>query len=142
MVYWFKNITTICFKLNIHFLTIADGTLLNFMKINHLYSMFSNLIDNAIECVSKIDQVDRRIIRLMVSKQRNSVLIDLENTCLVAPIFKNNEIVTSKEDKENHGFGIKSIKSIVNKYNGHLYMSYENSKFISKIVFPLSDENK
>lgn len=135
-----KNLT--CLKLNIHFLTIADGTLLNFMKINHLYSIFSNLIDNAIECVSKIDQIDRRIIRLMVSKQRNSVLIDLENTCLVAPIFKNNEIVTSKEDKENHGFGIKSIKSIVNKYNGHLYMSYENSKFISKIVFSLSDENK
>lgn len=132
-----KNLA--CLKYDIHFLTIADGSLLNFMKINHLYSMFSNLIDNAIECVSKIEDKEKRIIRLMVSKQRNSVLIDIENTCLEKPDIKDNEILTSKEDKSNHGFGLKSIKNIVKRYDGNLLISCENEKFVVKIVFPLKN---
>ena len=128
-----------CLNNDISFLTMADGNLLNFISSNHIYSMFSNLLDNAIESTMKFEEKDRRIIRLNISKQRENVLIVLENSCKNPPIFKNGELVSSKIDKENHGFGTKSIKNIVEKYNGNYYVDYTDNKFTTKIIFPLGD---
>lgn len=133
-----KNL--VCSKYDIHFLTIADGTLLDFMKMNHIYSLLSNLLDNAIESCEKC-KLDKRIIRLNISKQRNSVVLLLENSLNETPLFKNGLPETTKQDKLNHGFGLKSIKNIVDKYDGYLDISYNNELFIIKIVFPIKEKN-
>ena len=49
---------------------------------------------------------------------------------------KNNQIITSKKDKINHGFGLKSIQLITNKYNGSLSLKIDNNIFILDIIFP------
>lgn len=48
---------------------------------------------------------------------------------------KNNQIITSKKDKINHGFGLKSIQLITNKYNGSLSLKIDNNIFILDIIF-------
>ena len=49
---------------------------------------------------------------------------------------KNNQIITSKKDKINHGFGLKSIQLITNKYNVFLSLKIDNNIFILDIIFP------
>ena len=82
-----------------------------------LISIFTNLLDNAIEASMFLNKEDRKI-------SINSRII---NNYLVLKITNNynNSIInanfsTIKKDKENHGFGIKIIKEIVKKYDGTL----------------------
>ena len=130
---------TLCYKNDIQFLSIADGKIIDFMMTNHIYSLFSNLLDNAIESELKIKDTASRLIRLSVSKQRNSVVINVENTCFESPKFLNGLPQTTKEDKSNHGFGTKSIKNIVSKYKGYIDFSWANNIFFVKIVLPISE---
>lgn len=47
--------------------------------------------------------------------------------------------VTSKMNKENHGYGLRNVRRIVGKYNGVLTLDTEDNHFIIGIMFPLSD---
>lgn len=47
-----------------------------------------------------------------------------------------NELRTTKADKENHGLGLKNIKSIVQKYEGNFQIEIENQIFRVKIYLP------
>ena len=39
------------------------------------------------------------------------------------------KIITSKQDRTKHGYGLKSIKNIAEKYNGFMSIIYDNNKF-------------
>ena len=126
-----------CFKSDIQFLTMADGKLLDFMNVTHVYSLFANLLDNAIESELKIQDKNNRLIRLRVNKEKNNVIIKLENSCFEKPLFKDGLPLSTKEDKKNHGFGTKSIERIVSLYHGYVNFSYKDNIFYVKIAFPM-----
>ena len=44
--------------------------------------------------------------------------------------------VTTKADRGNHGYGVKSIRSIVSKYDGELSISMEDQVFCLQILIP------
>ena len=44
------------------------------------------------------------------------VSVHLENPCPVAPVFLDGFPVTTKADKEHHGYGLRSIKKAAAKY--------------------------
>ena len=50
--------------------------------------------------------------------------------------FKNGMPVTTKKDRRLHGYGMKSIKSTVEKYNGSVVAAQENNWFELKILLP------
>ena len=58
-----------------------------------------------------------------------------ENSYQEPPKKKGEEFVTSKEDEDSHGMGIKSMKQIVEKYQGEIKISFENNVFTVKIRF-------
>ena len=43
--------------------------------------------------------------------------------------------ITSKQNKNYHGYGLKSIKMIVDKYNGDLKIDVKDNIFIIQILF-------
>ena len=77
-----------------------------------------------------------RFISLSVKENLGGVYVHMDNCCTVAPQFADGLPLTTKEDKENHGFGTKSIKNIVRKYDGELLMSVEDDRFNLDIMFP------
>lgn len=125
----------ICDKYKIQLFVTADGKLLNFIKSYHIYSLFGNLIDNAIESNLKLDDPSLKFIKLKVMNIRNNVVITVENYTKEPPQMKDGLPITSKSDSKNHGFGMKSIRNIVDKYNGFLKIDCENNLFVVKIVF-------
>ena len=45
-------------------------------------------------------------------------------------------LLTTKDNKEYHGFGIKNIKGIVDKYKGIIQFDEESGYFICDILIP------
>ncbi len=114
---------------------LADGKLLNFMADSDLYSLFGNILDNAIEAVEHIEDREKRVILLNIYKTGGIINIDAANYCTGAVNFKDGLPQTTKADKDYHGFGMSSIKRIVEKYDGNLSVMVDNDEFILGIAF-------
>ena len=52
-------------------------------------------------------------------------------------IESDNTLLTTKEDKKNHGYGIKGIKYVVGKYGGHVSYKAEEGWFRLNILIPM-----
>ena len=100
-------------------------------------TLFGNILDNAIESVSKIEHKERRLIHVAVVKQKGFVRIRVENCYEEQPKTDGENLVTSKEDKRYHGFGIKSIKTTVKKYGGSTAIQAEKGWFEIRILIPI-----
>ena len=125
-----------CKKYGINITFLADGSLLHFVKDSDVVSIFGNALDNAIEAVLHISNQEKRLIHLEVSEKRSFVFIQCENTFFSPPNVKDGNFQTSKSDKLNHGFGIKSIKYTVKKYDGNLVIDLKDNFFRLNILLP------
>lgn len=126
----------ICTKNNIKLSCIVDGEKLGFIKEEDIYALFGNIIDNAIEAVTSVEE-SKRVISLSV-KTVNSFLTIRESNYYEHEIkFVGDMPETHKPDKRYHGFGLKSIKYICEHYNGELTISAENNIFDLSILFSL-----
>ena len=92
-------------------------------------ALFGNLLDNAIEGCLKISQ--NRKIMLKITSSKGLFIIKIKNTCLEEV---SNSLQTSKSDKENHGFGMKSIKEVVARHHGTIEISTNSGWFEVFIV--------
>ncbi len=101
------------------------------VDILELGVLIGNALDNAIEAVEHLDSSDKKTILVSIITKGERLSISVEN-----PV--NNEIDTkkigsSKDDKLNHGYGIKSMKTIAEKYNGDVFVSCEENIFTTSI---------
>lgn len=93
------------------------------------YVLLGNLLDNAIEnCTSK----SIKKIILDIYKEDNGLIIDIKNTSINNPLIDNPNFNTTKEDY-GHGFGMRSIMNIVNKYHGEITYDYSYRYFSVQI---------
>jgi len=130
-----KNL--LCAQTGIKFSCIADGKLLNFMREEDIYSLFGNIIDNAIEAVQSLEE-GKRVIGLRVRAVNDLLTINANNYYEKNIEFGQNGMPkTTKPDKEFHGYGLKSVKSVCEKYDGDLSISAENNVFNVNIMFSL-----
>lgn len=126
-------------KYNIELTSLVDGESLSKLKPGDIYTLFYNILDNAIEAVKEIEDLEKRVISLVVSKRKGFLEIKAQNYLSKQPIFVNNIPQTTKTDKNLHGFGIKSIKYIVSKYNGKVSFKTGDDRFYLNILIPLMD---
>lgn len=124
----------ICANKNIKLSCIIDGKKLGFIKEEDVFALFGNIIDNAIEAVSTVEE-SKRVITLSV-KSVNNFLTIRETNYFEHPIkFVNGLPETHKPDKRYHGFGLKSIKYICEHYGGEITIAAENNIFDLSILF-------
>lgn len=126
-----------CEQKGIAFERIVDGSLLRFMHVSDVYSLFGNAIDNAIEAVSKVDKREKRTVSLMVRESRGMVYIGLENEYTGTIRFEDGLPVTTKHDKQFHGFGTKSMRNVVEKYGGTMVINASDNIFRLNILLPV-----
>lgn len=133
--YVLREKTLISGEYNIKFSTMADGGLLDFMHAADIYALISNAIDNAFESVIK-EPEEKRIVSLQVKRQGKMTVIHLENWCSDQPEFQDGLPLTQKSDKNQHGFGVRSIRYIAEKYNGEVMMRVQDNFFYLDVFFP------
>lgn len=125
----------LCSQYHIKFSCMADGRVLDALSSPDLYALFGNLIDNAIESVIKEPDEDKRIVSLTISRRGQGSHVHIENHCGEAVVFQDGLPLTTKADKANHGFGVRSIRYIVEKYQGDLLMRADGNRFLVDIMF-------
>ncbi len=124
-----------CQNNNILFTCMVDGEKLNFMDEIDIYSLFGNMLENALECEQKVFPKENRFISL-IAQQANGVLsIRAENYYKGDAVVKDGTVITTKTDKNYHGFGMKSMQRIVDKYNGQFNVVIDDDMFQVRIVF-------
>lgn len=127
-----------CQKHGINLTCVADGTVLDFMDVRDLCTIFGNALDNAIECELAIPDHEKRLIHLTVARQKSFALVRLENYCEKQLEFEDGMPVTTKGDRRYHGFGLKSIRYTARKYSGTVTVNSEENWFELKILIPIS----
>ncbi len=124
----------LCNKQHINFGYIIDGEKLGFMRKEDIYALFGNIVDNAIEAVLKLEE-RLRIIDLQVKAVGEMLYIREHNYFADTPeVGENGLPATSKKDKINHGFGLKSIQYICKRYNGTMEVEMRDNIFYLNIV--------
>ena len=103
-----------------------------------LYFLFANAIDNAIESVSLVTDADKRLIDVSIRRFGDSVVIHMWNYYTGELDFVDGLPVT-KNDRQIHGFGMKSMELIVERFNGDLNVHAENDVFHLDILLPLEN---
>lgn len=127
-----------CRKHGIRITCVADGKILGFMHVMDLCSLFGNALDNAIENAVLIPEKEKRLIHLQVSERKGFVYIRIENYCEEA-VKKNPDglISTTKQDRNRHGFGLKSIRHTAEKYGGTIRFEVRDNWFELEILIPV-----
>ena len=126
-----------CQRNNIVIRCIADGSALNHLRDVDIYSLFGNLLDNAIHAVQELDE-ERRVISLTV-KLRGELLSVNSYNCYAGEMTMRDGVPVTRGDPHYHGFGTKSIVAIVTKYGGTVSFQARDGVFNLNMLFPLSD---
>ncbi len=103
-----------------------------------LSSIIGNLLDNSIEACNKLSQNERYIDIEILTKTEN-LIIKITNGIRGKELDIGKDgynKYTSKEDKENHGYGLLNIKKIVEKYNGLIKIEENEKYFKVNIALP------
>ncbi|MBR3768915.1 MAG: sensor histidine kinase [Lachnospiraceae bacterium] len=116
---------------------VADGSQMGFINTIDLYAILGNALDNAIEAVEKFQHEEKRQIDVMIYRQQQFLVINIVNPMKDKLVFEEELPRTTKKDRFHHGFGLRSIRYIVKKYDGNLNVSEEDGCFSLKILMPI-----
>lgn len=126
----------ICRQRGIPFTCVADGRNMDFIKDLDLYTLFANLLDNAIEA-SCAEGLAQRNIHLVIRQQAGFLSIHEENYYVGSLFMQDGLPVTTKEDYQCHGYGMRSIRQTVEQYDGTMSIKTDNGIFEINILLPL-----
>lgn len=92
-----------------------------------LVTIFSNLLDNAVEAVATLSE-DKKTVTLSIRQIQQMMVIKIKNP---APQkFNKKEDGTLLSTKENHkGLGLSSVRNTVEKYHGDMQIKYTDQMF-------------
>lgn len=127
-----------CLEENVYFSVMVDESKLDIFSKADLFSLLGNALNNALEAVLNVDEKDSRFIKFSISSKGKMLTIHVENSFVKESLLLNGKnIVTSKQDKVNHGIGLKSIQYITGKYKGIFDYQVDGNIFILNLLFPL-----
>ena len=128
-----------CKDRGINISCVVDGSQMGFIHTIDLYTLLGNAIDNAIEAVEKFNTIEKRQIDVLAYRQQNFLVLNIVNPVKIEPVYEESEElpVTIKKDKKYHGFGLRSMKYILEKYDGHLNVKVEDGCFDLKMLIPI-----
>ena len=103
------------------------------IELIDLVVIISNLLDNAVEAISKLDE---KWISFKANYRNGTLIIEIKNPYDGKIIIRdeNKPIIASSKQSDDHGFGLKNIKNAVDKYNGELVISTDNNTFTVTIL--------
>lgn len=124
-----------CVNNNIAFSCITDGKQINFMSDADICALFGNALDNAIEAVCRIPEPEKRSIGLIIKNVKGFVSVNVRNNCLGVPQFDGDLPRSTKGDEVYHGYGMKSIKAVTERYGGEMSVVVKDGVFSLNLLF-------
>ncbi len=121
-----------CLSNNIEFSMSIEDFEMPFISDMDMTTIFSNLLDNAIESCREVAK-SRRKIRMIMRAQMGLIVIKITNPCAD---FNISDIKFGRSTKKNHsGIGLSNVRKAVEKYEGIMNVKNENNMFCVSITF-------
>lgn len=96
------------------------------LEYHDTVTILGNLLDNAIEAAQFSE---KKKITFETDYRNNYSVIIISNSCDKQPLFDDNKTpITTKPNKALHGFGLRSVKKVIKKYNGDFALEYDDNK--------------
>lgn len=96
--------------------------------------LLGNILDNAIEACGKMVNREKEI-KLYIESEKDYFFLDCTNTINQEEIqYKDKELSTTKKDNLNHGFGLRNIQGVVDKYEGSKNVVITEADFTMEIT--------
>ena len=112
----------------------GNGSDFSFMSTMDVYSLFGNAVDNAIEAVRRVEDPEKRVVDIVTEKRGKMITIIITNYCSGRIEIADGMPVTTKTEEAGfHGFGMKSMRLLAEKYHGSLHVRLEGDVFILTI---------
>lgn len=130
--------------INAKYYEALQNDVLFILKINDLshikvsdediVTILSNLLDNAIEAAGQCD-IDKRTVGIKLLYEDDVLSIAVSNSYKTEPeIMEDGYMRTIKDDKEQHGLGIRNVVATLEKYNAEYIIDYKNGEFVFSII--------
>lgn len=130
--------------INAKYYEALQNDVLFILKINDLshikvsdediVTILSNLLDNAIEAAGQCD-IDKRTVGIKLLYEDDVLSIAVSNSYKIEPeIMEDGYMRTIKDDKEQHGLGIRNVVATLEKYNAEYIIDYKNGEFVFSII--------
>ena len=114
---------------------------LDFIEDKDLVSLLANALNNAIESAK---ESEAKVIHFNLYAYNEAlVTFKLVNSCDTMPKTKGKQLITTKDEKDFHGYGMKSMYKTAEKYGGRLSWEYsaEDKAFTLAITLPKRGDN-
>ncbi|MDE6724153.1 MAG: GHKL domain-containing protein, partial [Ruminiclostridium sp.] len=92
--------------------------------------VLANTVDNAINACSEFSEEKRYINISAEYADGHRLLVSVENPCSRSLEFDKNGMPIIEGYSDEHGIGLRSVKRIVEKYNGFMRCMLENGRFM------------
>ena len=98
-----------------------------------LVAILGNLLDNALEAVEGTEG-NLRFINLTIRRINEMLIIKLENGCKAVPVITEGELKITKKDAGLHGWGLKSVRTTAERYDGIVETEYGGCRFCTVVT--------
>lgn len=98
-----------------------------FISSIDISTILCNALDNAIEGAK---DSKKKLIYISIEIKKDRIYIIIQNSISETD---NINLISNKQDKKQHGYGLKNIKEIVNKYEGYIDFKIDEDIFILDI---------
>lgn len=98
-----------------------------------LTTILGNLLDNALEAADTAPD-ELRFLNLTIRRINAMLIIKVENGYGNAPVENDGKLTTSKADKASHGWGLKSVQTAADRYDGTITTDYKDGVFQSVVT--------
>ena len=103
-------------------------------KMSHSFDIniiFGNLLENAIEAAEKTEE---KKLYIYARLKQGVFKVEVHNSCDETIKKEKDTFLSTKKDSVNHGNGLKSVKRIVEKYNGLIELEQRENTFYAKLI--------
>ncbi|NLG10931.1 MAG: sensor histidine kinase [Coriobacteriaceae bacterium] len=100
-------------------------------------TIFGNALDNAIESAEQIEQDDKRRITVRVGQVNKMLVARFENYFNHSLKGNPHNLTTTKKVKVGHGYGMKSIRHVVERLQGEMSVDITDGRFVLTVLLPL-----
>ncbi len=116
-----------CENLGIRFGVDVRSHCIDFLSENEITTLFANLLDNARQAA---EHTKDAFIDLYVYHKEDTpyLVLRLQNSCKENPFESDGKTLKKKKEEGLHGIGLKSIRRIIDKYDGNMEMHYDKEK--------------
>ena len=110
---------------------------LNNIAPTDISTIINNLLDNAVESAEKSG---KKTVSVSIFKKQGFEILKVQNSCDNKPQAKNGNLLTTKKEKQLHGYGTRSVIKTINKYDGMFDWEYSETERIFTVTVAVPTE--